>query len=83
MLSHYAFNILFAHDLVRPAFARRSIERNDKPAPGLRAGGKPVPTFRDHALSRRTLVISPPILASPIPRMRVIASLTDSTTTAM
>src|SRR5438477_12622295 len=41
--------ILLAHDLFRPAFARRSIEPNDKPLPGLRAGGKPVSTFRDHA----------------------------------
>ena len=35
---------LVEHDLFRPCFARRS---------GLREGGKPVPTFRDHALSIR------------------------------
>jgi hypothetical protein len=35
----------------RPAFARRSIKPNGEACQGLRAGGKPVPTFRDHALS--------------------------------
>src|SRR5438046_10664412 len=33
-------DLLLEHDLIRPSFARRS---------GLREGGKPVPTFRDHA----------------------------------
>src|SRR6476619_2093275 len=48
----------FAHDLVRPAYARRSINPYDATAQGLRAGGKPlhIPdrgrghAFRDHAL---------------------------------
>jgi hypothetical protein len=35
---------LFAHDLVRPAFARRSIGAHDLIVPGLRAGGKPLHT---------------------------------------
>jgi Ala-tRNA(Pro) deacylase len=52
--SAFHFSLLFEHDLFRPAFARRSIERNDKPVPGLRAGGKPVSTFRDHALMPAT-----------------------------
>jgi Ala-tRNA(Pro) deacylase len=52
--SAFRFSLLFEHDLFRPAFARRSIERNDKPVPGLRAGGKPVSTFRDHALMPAT-----------------------------
>jgi hypothetical protein len=34
-------DLSFEHDLIRPSFARRS---------GLREGGKPVSTFRDHAL---------------------------------
>src|SRR5437588_11071103 len=51
--SAFHFSLLFEHDLFRPAFGRRSIERNDKPVPGLRAGGKPVATFRDHALARQ------------------------------
>src|ERR1051326_1596314 len=42
-----------AHDLVRPAFARRSVTPNGKPYQGLRAGGKPRPTFRDHARDQR------------------------------
>src|SRR6188474_1658730 len=37
------------HDLVRPAYARRSIDPHVRPVPGLRAGGKPASTFRDHA----------------------------------
>jgi Ala-tRNA(Pro) deacylase len=52
--SAFRFSLLFEHDLFRPAFARRSIERNDKPVPGLRAGGKPVSTFRDYALMPAT-----------------------------
>ena len=44
--------VLFEPDLVRPAFARRSVNSNDKSLAGLRAGGKPVCTFRDHALNR-------------------------------
>src|SRR5262249_2637009 len=32
------------------AFARRSIRQHNETVPRLRAGGKPVPTFRDHAL---------------------------------
>src|SRR5437588_4043169 len=52
--------LLIEHDLFRPAFARRSVQPNEEPCHGLRAGGKPVPTphqvrgrlFRDHALSR-------------------------------
>jgi heme-degrading monooxygenase HmoA len=48
----------FKHDLFRPAFARRSIERNDKPVPGLRAGGKPASTFRDHALEEQTMIVT-------------------------
>src|SRR5947208_16531099 len=51
--SSSALAFLFEHDLFRPAFARRSIEQNDKPMSGLRAGGKPVPAFRDHALELR------------------------------
>jgi hypothetical protein len=35
---------LFEHDLFRPANARRSIGSHDQDLPGLRAGGKPVPT---------------------------------------
>jgi hypothetical protein len=47
--------LLLEHDLFRPAFARRSIERADKELDRLRAGGKPVSTFRDHALKSDTL----------------------------
>src|ERR1700730_11567425 len=43
-------NLFMEHDLFRPAFARRSVKPNDEQYQGLRAGGKPVPTFRDHAL---------------------------------
>jgi 16S rRNA (guanine966-N2)-methyltransferase len=43
---------LFEHDLFQPAFARRSFEPNAQALPWLCAGGKPVPTFRDHALMR-------------------------------
>ena len=50
ILDRRQFTFLLAHDLFRPAFARRSIERADNEFSGLRAGGKPVPTFRDHAL---------------------------------
>src|SRR5438046_6551646 len=39
-------DLLLEHDLIRPSFARRS---------GLREGGKPVPTFRDHALSENAM----------------------------
>jgi AraC family transcriptional regulator len=54
----YGLVLSFAHDLVRPAFARRSISPLDTDVPGLRAGGKPLHTphqvrgrpFRDHAL---------------------------------
>ena len=41
MGSEQGSSFLFEHDLFRPSFARRS---------GLREGGKPVLTFRDHAL---------------------------------
>src|ERR1017187_6134659 len=44
---------LLAHDLIRPHFAHQS---------GLREGGKPVPTFRDHARflgSAHTITICP------------------------
>src|SRR5205807_3868795 len=52
--SYASSNILFAHDLIRPSFARRS---------GLREGGKPIPTpdhvrgrlFLDHAQRRAML----------------------------
>ena len=37
---------LLLHDLFRPAFARRSTKPNQRTIAGLRAGGKPVPTFR-------------------------------------
>src|ERR1017187_3496880 len=40
MESEQGSSFLFQHDLFRPSFARRS---------GLREGGNPVPTFRDHA----------------------------------
>ena len=48
---------MLAHDLVRPAYARRSIGPHEWAMPRLRAGGKPVPIpdqvrdrlFRDHA----------------------------------
>jgi hypothetical protein len=56
---------LLEHDLFRPAFARRSIKRNEESCQGLRAGGKPVPTFRI-MLSRRNvmrLLFAIPILA--------------------
>jgi hypothetical protein len=43
---------LVAHDLFGPGFARRSIAQSEKPLARLRAGGKPVPTFPDHALTR-------------------------------
>jgi len=39
------------HDLFRPAYARRSIALHNAVVSGLRAGGKPVSTFRDHAPS--------------------------------
>jgi len=48
---NFSSSFLFEHGLFRSAFARRSIKRQDKGLPGLRAGGKPVPTFPDHALS--------------------------------
>src|SRR5580658_1846708 len=41
MESDQGLDSLFEHDLIRPSFARRS---------GLREGGKPASTFRDHAL---------------------------------
>jgi hypothetical protein len=47
----YSWRLFSEHDLFRPAFARRSIKPNDEPRQGLRAGGKPVLTFRDHALT--------------------------------
>jgi hypothetical protein len=36
--------------LFQPGFARQSAKPNDQPCQWLRAGGKPVPGFRDHAL---------------------------------
>src|SRR5437879_9890326 len=39
-------------DLFRPGFARRSVKPDDDPGPGFAQAGKPVPTFRDHALIR-------------------------------
>jgi molybdate transport system substrate-binding protein len=45
------FRLLLEHDLFRPAFARRSFKPNDERCNGFRAGGKPVSTFRDHALT--------------------------------
>jgi hypothetical protein len=36
--------LLFEHDLFRPAFARRSIKPFGLTVPGLRAGGKPAST---------------------------------------
>jgi hypothetical protein len=45
---------LSAHGLLRPAFARRSVKHNDEACQWLRAGGKPVPAFRDHALACMT-----------------------------
>jgi hypothetical protein len=36
--------VLLAHDLFRPAFARRGVKPNDEPCHGLCAGGKSVPT---------------------------------------
>jgi hypothetical protein len=47
------FSLLIEHDLFRPAFARRSVKPNDERCKGLRAGGKPVPAFRDHARAER------------------------------
>ena len=47
---HFSAGCSSAHDLFGPAFARRSIEPKITTVPGLRAGGKPVPTFPDHAL---------------------------------
>jgi hypothetical protein len=47
----FALIFLFDHDFFRPAFARRSIKRDDKGAARLRAGGKPVSTFRHRALA--------------------------------
>src|SRR5262249_13137898 len=41
--------------LFRPGFARRSIKPHEVRWPRLRAGGKPVSTFRDHALNRTHL----------------------------
>src|SRR5262245_36304390 len=51
-------NFFLEHDLFRPAFARRSVAPNDGPCGGLRAGGKPVPTFRDHAPTRAMRITS-------------------------
>src|SRR5205807_1940568 len=62
----------FAHDLFRPAYARRSIVPHARTMLGLRAGGKPVPIpdqvrdrlFRDHALMPLWLSDQPLVLAS-------------------
>src|SRR5712671_3908953 len=43
-------SLLVEHDLFRPAFARRSTKPLIALSPRLRAGGKRVSTFRDHAL---------------------------------
>jgi predicted TPR repeat methyltransferase len=51
---HFALILLFERDLFRPAFARPSIKREDKGLAELRAGGKLVSTFRDHALMTDT-----------------------------
>src|SRR5262249_12153978 len=48
--SRFRFSFLFEHDLVRPGFARRSVEWKVSRLGRLRAGGKPVSTFSDHAL---------------------------------
>jgi len=42
----FRFSFLFGHDLFRPDFARRSIKQIKERLPVLRAGGKPVTTFR-------------------------------------
>jgi hypothetical protein len=47
---HFTLACCLSIDLFRPGFARRSLERQDLRLARLRAGGKPVPTFRDHAL---------------------------------
>jgi hypothetical protein len=57
------FNFSPEHDLFRPAFARRSFKPHDDPCQGLRAGGKPVSTFRDHALKAPVRGASRPIAA--------------------
>jgi hypothetical protein len=58
--SKISLELLLEHDLVRPAFARRSTNVSDERQPKLRAGGKPVSTlgsksegklFREHALT--------------------------------
>src|SRR5476649_644028 len=49
MESEQGSSFLFEHDLFRPSFARRS---------GLREGGNPVPTFRDHALNQRSAILT-------------------------
>src|SRR5262245_29216399 len=65
-------SLLLEHDLFRPAFARRSIEPQGRLRQRLRAGGKPVPTFRDHALrplrlphGKEKLATNLPILLGP------------------
>ena len=50
---------LFAHDLFRPAYARRSIRPRDRTTQGLRAGGKPLRTFRGHANAVPACIESP------------------------
>src|SRR5262249_61722796 len=67
--------VFLEHDLSRPASARRSIKPNDEPRKGLRAGGKPVPTFRDHALGTEQISLAgvpqQPAAARPAHRLEV------------
>jgi S-disulfanyl-L-cysteine oxidoreductase SoxD len=52
---HHALTYYWRMMFFRPGFARRSVKRNDSARQRLRAGGKPVSTFRHHALVVLTL----------------------------
>src|SRR5258708_28721286 len=59
------------HDLFRPAYARRSIGPLDEDMPGLRAGGKPRHTFRDHARGEADMDASKGRVSPPRQRMQL------------